>query len=110
MDFNEYQNLAERTANNLSIRDRFANFGMGISGEAGEVTDILKKVVYHKHELDVNELKKELGDVLWYVATIATTAGLELKDVAESNIEKLKKRYPEGFSVKKSQNRKSEEE
>ncbi|WCK56740.1 nucleoside triphosphate pyrophosphohydrolase family protein [Aneurinibacillus sp. Ricciae_BoGa-3] len=111
MDFNKYQELAERTANKSekdSDNFRFANFGMGISGEAGEVTDLLKKVVFHGHNLDREKLAKELGDVLWYLATIATTANLSLEMIAEKNIEKLKQRYPEGFSETRSINRQAE--
>lgn len=106
MDFTTYQNLAERTARQSGDpKSRFANFGMGIAGEAGEVCDLLKKVAFHGHELDKDKLKKELGDVLWYVATLSTTAELSLKEVAEANVEKLRKRYPEGFDEVRSQNR-----
>jgi NTP pyrophosphatase (non-canonical NTP hydrolase) len=108
MQFNEYQELAERTANKV-IKDgvlvRYANFGMGIAGEAGEVCNYLKKVVFHGHPLNLEKLKEELGDTLWYIATIATTAGTTIEEVAIANIEKLKVRYPDGFSEEKSINR-----
>jgi len=107
MQFNEYEKLAMRTANTKATKDmKLANFGMGLSGEAGEVTDYLKKVVFHGHELDKQKLKDELGDVLWYIATIANIAGIELNNIAEYNVEKLKKRYPNGFEKEKSINRK----
>jgi len=102
MDFAKYQQAAERTAGNLEARNRYLNFSMGLAGEAGEVVDYLKKVLWHGHEMDQDKLKKELGDVLWYVATIATTADLDLSEIAIANIEKLKKRYPEGFDEEKS--------
>lgn len=108
MEMIEYQKYAERTANggrNGTKLMRFANFGMGLAGEAGETCDMLKKVVFHGHELDKQELCKELGDVMWYVATIATTAGLTLEEIAWKNVEKLKKRYPDGFSEEMSRNR-----
>lgn len=108
MDMNDYQRLAERTANRKTADTdelRYANFGMGISGEAGEVTDLLKKAVFHGHELDQEKLKKELGDVLWYVATIASTAGLALGEVAAANVEKLKLRFPNGFTEEDSKRR-----
>lgn len=108
MNFNEYQQLAERTANrgpSDNNTKRYANFGMGIAGEAGEVCDLLKKFCFHGHELDKEKLIKELGDVLWYTATIANTAGLKLEDIAIANIEKLKARYPDGFSEERSRNR-----
>jgi NTP pyrophosphatase (non-canonical NTP hydrolase) len=107
--FNEYQILAESTARRTdkdTYKERFCNFGLGIAGEAGEVADYLKKIVFHEHAIDLDKLEKELGDVMWYVATIASTVNLKLDDVAEANIEKLKKRYPEGFSVECSKNRK----
>ncbi|WP_445671782.1 nucleoside triphosphate pyrophosphohydrolase family protein [Paenibacillus sp. FSL L8-0708] len=100
--FTEYQAAAERTANSQTVstdEQRFANFGMGLSGEAGEVTDLLKKVVFHGHTLDAAELETELGDVLWYVAALANTAGLSLAGIAEKNVAKLRTRYPEGFDV-----------
>lgn len=105
MDFKEYQALAERTVNGQNERERYLNYSMGLVGEAGEVVDSIKKVMFHGHEMDTDHLKKELGDVLWYMATLASTAGLELEDVAKANVEKLKKRYPDGFSSEHSINR-----
>ncbi|MDT8901853.1 nucleoside triphosphate pyrophosphohydrolase family protein [Anaeroselena agilis] len=101
----DYQQLAERTAGNKTEHTRLTNFGMGLAGEAGETIDYLKKVVFHGHQLDKDKLQKELGDCLWYIATLATTAGLSLSDVAAANIEKLRARYPEGFDPARSINR-----
>jgi NTP pyrophosphatase (non-canonical NTP hydrolase) len=103
MNIDQYQKEAARTGNNHIYA--IANYGLGLTGEAGEVADIIKKTVFHGHELDLVELEKELGDVLWYLANIATVSGLNLSDIAEKNIEKLKKRYPEGFSQERSINR-----
>lgn len=106
--FDEYQQLAERTARRSDTDtdvQRYANFGMGLAGEAGETCDYLKKVVFHGHELNDDKLCKELGDVLWYVATLATTAGLTLSEIAGANIKKLKQRYPNGFDTQSSVNR-----
>jgi len=106
MDFNAYQILAQRTANtSLSDRERLAIAGLGLSGEAGEVNEIIKKHLGHGHGLDLEKIKKELGDVLWYVAEIAFLCNIPLQEVAETNIEKLASRYPEGFSEWRSQNR-----
>ena len=105
MNFKEYQELAERTAGQISEDKRFANFAMGVAGEAGEVCDYLKKVLFHGHEFDKEILTKELGDVMWYIATLANTANIDLEEIAKKNIEKLKKRYPEGFSEEDSINR-----
>lgn len=105
MNFNEYQKLAETTAGKMNQEKRLANFAMGVAGEAGEVCDYLKKVLFHGHDLDKDVLIKELGDVMWYVATLANTVDIDLEEIAERNIEKLKRRYPEGFSKNKSINR-----
>ena len=82
-----------------------AIFGLGIAGEAGEVADLLKKHLGHGHALDVDKLRKELGDVLWYTAMIAHRHGLALSEVAAANLHKLQKRYPNGFSSEASQAR-----
>lgn len=99
----QYQKDAAVTRN--KGENEIVNYGLGITGEAGEVADIIKKASFHGHELDIPELEKELGDVLWYLANIASVAGLDLSDIAEKNINKLKKRYPEGFSEERSINR-----
>lgn len=106
MRFAEYQALAEVTLNKgLTREQRMAMIALGF-GEAGEVQNIIKKHLYHGHALDKDELLDELGDVLWYLATMANTFGWSLERIAEKNIEKLKARYPEGFSESASINRK----
>ncbi|TDL96698.1 nucleotide pyrophosphohydrolase [Macrococcus brunensis] len=110
MNLNEYQELAGRTHNSLLTQsDALTNYALGLTGEAGEVADQIKKHVFHGHELDQVELKKELGDVLWYIANLAAVNGIELSEVAELNINKLMKRYPEGFSQEDSINREEEQ-
>lgn len=104
MKLDEYQKLTLRTAGDISL----PILGLGVAGEAGEVADIIKKVEGHGHELDPAKLGKELGDVLWYVAVTAHKIGIPLSEVASGNIEKLKKRYPEGFSEERSRNRPGE--
>ena len=103
MTINEYQKLAMTTLNSeLDKKDVLINGVMGLCGESGEVIDIVKKHLAQGHELDKEKIIKELGDVAWYMAEIATVLDVELEDVLVQNIEKLKKRYPEGFSVEKS--------
>ena len=106
MKMDEYQSLAARTKPEY-INDKFgtAVFSMGLAGEAGEVVDYLKKVVGHGHLLDKDVLSKELGDVMWYVASLCEHHGLSMSDVARKNIDKLKARYPDGFTSEKSINR-----
>ena len=106
MTANEYQKLALRTASELSKKDKLLNGVMGLNGEAGECIDIVKKTLFQGHELDNGKLKDELSDVMWYVALICTALNINLEDVMIYNIEKLKKRYPNGFESEKSINRK----
>ena len=106
MEANEYQRLAMTTLNpELSKRDVLINSVMGLCGEAGEAIDIVKKWMAHGHELDREHLAKELGDIAWYLAEAATALDLSLDDILQANIEKLKKRYPQGFDTARSQNR-----
>ena len=72
---------------------------LGLSGESGETLDMIKKFVFHEKELNEEHLKKELGDVMWYVAMICESVGFDLDDVMQTNIDKLKARYPEGFDT-----------
>ncbi len=105
MKLNDYQELSKRTMPEKDMRKVSANYAMGLTGEAGEVSDVLKKWLFHNHDLDRMELKKELGDVLHYLSGLATLHHFSLEDVAKENIEKLKKRYPGGFSEEDSINR-----
>lgn len=75
---------------------------LGVAGEAGEVADLVKKVVFHGHPLDVAKLTNEMGDVLWYLASLCNTLGIDLADVADANTAKLRKRYPEGWDPARS--------
>lgn len=113
LSLNEYQRRSMRTAEDTGDYADWAfqmsGFGLGIAGEAGEVADYLKKVLHHGHDLDQQRIKKELGDVLWYVQGIASRCGLTLEEVAQANIDKLMSRYPEGFTSEASINRAQEE-
>ena len=106
MTINEYQKLAMTTKNpDLTGRDLLINSVMGLCGESGEVIDLVKKHVSHGHPLNKEKLIDELGDVAWYLAECADAIGISLEEVLAHNIEKLKKRYPEGFSTERSINR-----
>jgi NTP pyrophosphatase (non-canonical NTP hydrolase) len=110
MNFNEYQQHALRTAGEEETKNAgLCMASMGLSGEAGETTDYIKKVVFHGHLMDKDRVKKELGDVLWYLAVLADKCGLSLDDVADANVVKLKARYPAGFDPVLSQNRKADD-
>ncbi len=106
MQINEYQKLAMTTLNpELSPKDVLINGVMGLCGEAGEAIDIVKKWLAQGHELDKDHLVKELGDIAWYLAETATALDVDLETVLQMNIEKLKKRYPQGFDTQRSQAR-----
>ncbi len=106
MTINEYQKLALRTLNPaLDEKDVLINGVMGLCGEAGEAIDIVKKHLAQGHPLDREALLKELGDVAWYLAETAHALGADLESVLAANIEKLRRRYPEGFEAEKSMER-----
>ena len=106
MEINEYQELAMTTLNaDLRKKDVLINSVMGLCGESGEAIDIVKKWLAQGHELDKEHLVKELGDIAWYLAEAATALDISLEEILKANIEKLKKRYPEGFEAKRSMTR-----
>ncbi len=106
MTINEYQKLAMTTLNpELSEKDVLINGVMGLCGEAGEAIDIVKRYLAQGHELDKEHLAKELGDIAWYLAETATVLGYSLEEILQLNIDKLRKRYPEGFDTEKSTHR-----
>lgn len=105
--FNEYQKEAAKTIPaEFNSEMMIDNAVYGLCGEVGECVDRLKKVKFQGHPQDIEHLTYELGDVLWYVAEMATGAGLTLEEIAEANIRKLRKRYGDSFDADKSINRK----
>lgn len=72
---------------------------MGLCGESGEAIDLVKKHLFQGHGLDRDALKKELGDIAWYLAEAATAPDMPLDEVLQANLDKLKKRYPAGFDA-----------
>ena len=125
---NEYQELAMRTNDGCHIgrlkaacQEDVPDFGqpssgtryadlicgaLGLTGESGEVADLIKKSIFHGDKLSYStELKEELGDVLWYIALMCNALNISMEEVMELNIEKLKKRYPKGFSEEASRSR-----
>lgn len=100
---NEYQAQAMRWLNPaLSERDTLINGVMGLCGESGEVIDLVKKHLSQGHPLDKEAVAKELGDVAWYLAETAHAIGYDLETILQMNIDKLRARYPEGFSAERS--------
>lgn len=100
MTFGEYQEKAGKTAKYPNIGNNFIYPTLGLTGEAGEVAEKIKKIIRDKNgtiaDVDREEIKKELGDVLWYVSRLSAELGLSMDDVAEANIEKLFSRLERG--------------
>lgn len=106
MTINEFQKAALRTKNKkLGRMDTLVDGLMGLNGEAGEAIDLLKKHMFQGHELDVKHIISELGDIAWYLAVTADALGFDLETILQMNVDKLKRRYPEGFEVSRSTNR-----
>ena len=107
MTINEYQTAALRTAqtDKLAARELLLNSALGLCGESGEVADLLKKYHFQGHDLDLDHIAKELGDVAWYLAVGAYSIGYDLEKILQMNVDKLKARYPDGFSTDRSLHR-----
>jgi NTP pyrophosphatase (non-canonical NTP hydrolase) len=109
MNLNDYQKLAARTIPVDKDKNvRLAEFTIGICEESGETAGVIKKVVFHHHPFDVERARKfieESGDVLWHIAALATEFGITIEEIACYNLEKLRTRYPDGYSDIASQKR-----
>lgn len=109
MNFNDYQQKA--TATNTMTDESLAPlyFTLGLTGEAGEIAEKVKKIV-RNHDgdfsnLDHDDIKKELGDVLWYLSMLSTTFGIDLDEVADYNLHKLADRKLRGVIKSTGDNR-----
>lgn len=100
MNLNEYQALALRTARPKDAKDEVYHLLLGLSGEAGEIAEKAKKIIRDQEsdfsKFDTNDLKKELGDVLWHIAVLADYFGISLEDIGDANIKKLASRLERG--------------
>jgi NTP pyrophosphatase (non-canonical NTP hydrolase) len=106
MTLNEFQELAMTTARkDQEPNDALINAALGLAGEAGEVADNIKKIFWHDHPIDKTKILLELGDCAWYILLAAKALGSSFEEIAQMNIEKLQKRYPNGFNPKDSINR-----
>ena len=123
MKANEYQKLAMRTNDKGNVKrlvrvvencelfnqpdiGGVLNASLGLSGEVGAFNDMIKKWIFHEKPLDMIHAKKEMGDILWYIALMCDSFGWDIEDVMKLNIEKLKNRYPAGFDTTLANNRK----
>ena len=101
----EYQELAARTIDpKLDVYAKSMHALFGMVGEVGEIHSLYQKT-YQGHSLDWDDAKKEVGDLLWFIAEYCTVNGWKLSDVMVENISKLKDRYPDGFNSDRSVNR-----
>ncbi|HHT7225266.1 TPA: nucleoside triphosphate pyrophosphohydrolase family protein [Bacillus cereus] len=116
-ELDQYQEAALRTWNtNNDFGGRVLNAALDLTGEAGEVADVVKKAIFHGHGFDpahcpgeeegnTHKIALELGDILYYISIMSHEMGYTLEDIAQMNISKLATRYPDGFSREASQNR-----
>lgn len=105
MTFNEYQKLAQRTINPELTWEQVRNHALfEMCSELGEIHSFFQKQ-YQGHPIDGTKLQKEIGDLLWGIAELCTCGGFSMDDIAWQNIEKLRKRYPDGFSTERSLHR-----
>lgn len=106
LTMNHYQKLAARTISEDMMPGEIEAHALhGMVSELGEIHGLYQKV-YQGHEAEAEHLKKEVGDLLWFIAEYCTACGWSLEDVAWLNIEKLMARYPDGFDAKRSLHRK----
>ncbi len=100
MDFDEYQKFSRQTAIYPHRGKNFIYPTLGLAGETGEVAEKIKKIIRdkggHLSAADKIAIAKELGDVLWYLANLASELGLSLNDIAQTNLEKLRSRQARG--------------
>ncbi len=98
MNLNEYQKLCKLTARKgKDVNEELCAWGLGVSGEAGDIASCIKKLVFHKNDSIKEGIKENIGDMMWYASMICNSLGWDLNEVLEENIKKLKERYPKGF-------------
>jgi len=106
MTFEEYINECKKTYAWQGLPDiEVCMLCMGLAGETGEIIDYLKKVGFQGHLLDKAKLQTEMGDLMWYFAMLCDYFNIKFDDILNTNINKLRKRYPNGFETNRSINR-----
>ena len=98
MKISEYQEFCAKGILPATLeREPIVGFALGLAGESGEVVDDIKKKYFHGRTIEPDHTIEELGDVMWYVANIATQLGVTLDEVIERNADKLRVRYPQMY-------------
>ena len=106
MSMETYQQGCMRTAGTVrEEQDALVWGALCLAGESGEFANWVKKVHWHGHDYDRAKVIDELGDILWYIAATAQHLGISLDEIGQYNLDKLAKRYPQGFSSERSRNR-----
>ncbi len=110
MDYKDYQSQSERTCPKLkdNLREGLSDelhMVIGISTEAGELLDAYKKHFAYGKDLDVVNVGEEIADIMWYISNLCRIKGIDLEEMMQRNIDKLKARYPEKFNQDKALNR-----
>lgn len=98
MNASDYLILSGRTDNPKDFNTQMLHGILGVTSEAGELSDHLKRHIFYGTPFDKGNVKEECGDLLWYIALICRACGFTLEEVMQSNVDKLKKRYPDGFT------------
>jgi NTP pyrophosphatase (non-canonical NTP hydrolase) len=104
IDLKKYQQLCQNTAKGFAgdKEKEIVNWGLGVAGEAGDLAGCIKKTVFHKND-QVAGIRENIGDTMWYLAMICNCYGWDFEEVLQENIDKLAKRYPQGFTEKDAQ-------
>lgn len=105
MTLDEYIKDYKRTALEINNANRLVNAALGLSGEAGEFANLVQKRLYQGHTHNRDDLILELGDILWFAIEASEALEVSIPEVLTLNVQKRKKRYPEGFSKENSINR-----
>ena len=102
MNLTDYQKICRATAKKFDNKElEIYTWGLGIAGEAGDVASCIKKTFAHENSTVQDGIRENLGDTLWYMAMICNYFGWDMQEVMQDNINKLKKRYPKGFTIEK---------
>lgn len=111
MEIQKYQELSKRTMSNLSTKlEDNLHMTLGLVTEAAEIADIFKKKLAYGKEVDNVHVKEEIGDLMFYVVNMCTINGWDLKDILETNVNKLLIRYPEKWTSELALNRNLDQE
>ena len=109
-NFSDFSNRLNELENSNFPTERLLTAAVGMSAEAGEFTEVVKKIIFQGKpvtEENIFHLKRELGDIMWYVSQACLGLDISIEEIVQMNFEKLSARYPEGtFSIERSENRK----